>query len=141
MAGMTKLWGFQPVIVRRNDRATRADHFPQKSERYEVATEVEQAPQPIPQTSFYGVGRDVAHATPHQWRYTALAIPEWLSVIGWPFGVAKVPSALVVSMPRGRHNPVRERTNITAPQSTSLGSITAVQGVSAFQPNLAKITF
>lgn len=132
---------WRPTIVYRNEPIHAPQAFPQQSTRRVVPVEVEQAPQPVPDTAFYGVGRDQAHALPTVWQYQQLAPNEWLSVAGWPFYVAKVPSALIVSMPRGQHNPIRGRANIDNPPQVPLGSLTTLNVAQSFQPTLAKITF
>lgn len=138
---LKKVVGFQPVIVHRNEPIHPRAAFDQVSQRAPVNVRVEQAPLPVPYSAYSGVGRDAAHAHPTIWRYQSLAIPEWLSVMGWPFAFAKAPSSLAVSMPRGVHNPIRERSNIDAPAQTSLGAMTAFGGGQYYSPNLAKITF
>jgi hypothetical protein len=138
---LTSAVQWRPVIVTRNDRARTMAAFPQVSSRDIVPVEVESAPLPVPSTAYYGVGRDEMHARPTMWRYQALAISEWLSVMGWPFAIAKVPSALVVSMPRGKQNPIRSRANIDNPAQTSLGSLSVLGAENNTSPGLAKITF
>lgn len=129
------------VIVYRNEPMHAGAAFPMGSERYTVDVPVETAPMPPASTTFYGTGRDPEHTGRRMWRFMSLAIPEWLSVADWPFKIAKVPSALVVSMPRGGQNPLRERTNIISPPQTTLGDLTANEGVESWSPHLAKITY
>lgn len=137
-----KLPGIQPVIMKRNEPVHPPYAYPQNSERYEVGIRVEEAPRPVPDTAFYAIGRDSAHSKAYQWRYTSLAFSEWLGVMGHPFltGMPAVPGSMVISMPRGRHIPVRERTNIGSPGSVSLGELTLLDGVQSWAPSLAKIT-
>lgn len=138
---LEKVQQWRPTIVHRNEPTEPGYSYPQASVRRVVPVAAELAPPPVPYTAYYGVGRDQAHAEPTMWSYQALAIPEWLSVMGWPFAVAKVPSALVVDMPRGRQNPIRGRTNIDNPAQTALGSLSTLGGVQSYEPGLAKITF
>lgn len=132
---------WRPTVIYRNEPVHAPHAFPQDSTRRVVPVEVEHAPQPVADTAFYGVGRDQVHAVPTVWQYQQLAPAEWLTVMGWPFQVAKVPSALVVSMPRGRQNPIRGRANIDNPSQTPLGSLTTLGVAQSYQPTLAKITF
>lgn len=129
------------VIVARNEPIHPRVSFPMGSERYTVGVRVDRAPAPVQDSTFYGVGRDPEHTGRRMWRMMNLAIPEWLSVAGWPFAVAKVPSALVVAMPMGQQNPLRERANIVSPAQTTLGDLTANAGIASWTPELAKITY
>lgn len=129
------------AIVYRNEPIHAPATFGMQSVRYTTDVPVEEAPKPVQDTTFYAVGRDVEHTGKRMWRFDSLAIPEWLSVMGWPFQVAKVPSALVVSMPRGTQNPIRERANIVMPKQTSLGDLTALDGNAQYTPSLAKIAY
>lgn len=140
--GLTQaLTAWRPTIVHRNDPVHPPAAFDQDSTRRLVPVEIEEAPRPVPYSLYSGVGRDQEHARPTVWQYQQLAPAEWLTVMGWPFQVAKVPSALVVSMPRGAQNPIRSRTNIDNPTQTALGSLTTLGGVQSYEPALSKITF
>lgn len=129
------------VEVQRADPVHPRMAYPQENLRYDVAVRAELAPLPPQQTADYGMGRDVMHATPTMWRYQSLAIPEYAidGIIGWPFSVAKVPSALVVSMPSGHQNAIGTRANIASPQQVSLGEQTSHPGARTWSPNLIKI--
>lgn len=127
------------IIVRRNDRPRDRNYTPQFSERLPVNVEAETAPKPVDYSTFYGVGRDSAHAWGHIWRYQSLAIADKLSIAAQHFGVAKVPSALVVSQPRGTQNPVRERANIEPPQQITLGERSTVKSGLSYAPQYAKL--
>jgi hypothetical protein len=137
----SRVVGFQPTIIRRNDPVHPRAAFPQDSERRDVPVRTENAPLPVPYSQFSAVGRDAAHATPTVWQYQQLAFSEWLSVMGWPFGVAKTIHALHPSMPLGNALPIRERVNIDSPQPSSLGSLTSLTGVRTTAPEYAKITY
>lgn len=138
---LTKAATWRPVAMVRVDPVHPRAAFEQDSVRRDVAVNVQSAPRPVSDTSFYGIGRDSAHATPTIWQYQQLAFSEWLSVMGWPFGVPKVPSAQVVSMPRGRANAIRDRVNIDMQSQQSLGSLNVLGGAQSFSPSLSKITF
>jgi len=129
----------RPVVLRRADPIHPRASYPQKSIRRDVPVRVQSAPRPPSDTAFSGVGRDAAHATPTVWQYQQLAFSEWLSVMGWPFLVPKVPSALVVSMPRGQHNPIRERVNIENAPQRSLGSQVSLGGAQTYSPRYMKL--
>jgi len=116
--------------------------FPMQTERYVPRVTYEEAPLPPKDTAFSGVGRDVGHAPTPINRFRSLAIPEYAinGVIGWPFNVPKVSSALVVSQPRGRFNAIRNRTNINMPKQVSLGEQTSQAVLYSYEPALAKLT-
>ena len=130
----------QNMVVHRNEPMHPPAAFPQLSGPIEIDVRYEEAPKPVADSSFFGVGRDREHVGRKLYRYQALAISEWLSVAGWPFKFPKVPSALVTYVNPGRQNPIRERVNITPGKQTSLGALTTMQGVQSLAPEYAKIT-
>lgn len=132
----------QPMFIRRNDPVHPRAAFNQVSETYEVAIQYERAPMPPADSAFYGQGRDALHTGTRMWHYVSLAIPEWQSVMGWPFAVVKTVQPKTSSQPKNHwFNPLRARTNIESPQAQSLGSLTSVQGQGSSIPSLSKITF
>lgn len=133
--------GFAPVLIHRQDPVHPPHAFEQFSDRRLVPVQVQEAPRPVPYTAYYGVGRDQAHARPTIWQYNSLAIPEILSVMGWPFGVKRIIKPQHPDMPRGRQTALSARVNIDNPQQTALGSLTTLGGTLSYSPELAKITF
>jgi hypothetical protein len=127
------------IIVNRNELINDPAAFPQQSVRYQVDVDPAPAPLPVPSTAFAKLGRGPESQDPHQWRYTSLWTDEYLSIQAQGFEVAKVPSALVLSMPTGVQLPFRERVNILAPKQRSLGSQTTVQGLTVVDPALGKL--
>jgi hypothetical protein len=127
--------------VRRADPVHPKFSFPMATNAYVPPVNIQPAPPPPQNTLFSGVGRDAAHAPTPIRQFTSLAIPEYAinGIIGWPFNIAKVPSALVVSMPRGRFNPLRGRTNIQNPKQTTLGEQTTQAVQTSWNPSLVKL--
>lgn len=127
------------VVVQRAN-PLRDRHFtPQISERLDVQVGVQTAPTPVQDTTFAGVGRDAEHATPHIWRYQALAIADKLSIMAPNFLVPKVLSQVIVNMPRGMFIPMVERTNIDRPDQTTNGARTDVQSPLVIAPEYLKL--
>lgn len=92
----------------------------------DTTTRVELAPQPVPSTAFYAVGR----ANPPQMNRPVnnLAISEWLSVMAWPFRLIKIPGAMRVPIaPHQGMMPFAERVNIDMPAQQALGSQTSIK--------------
>lgn len=120
-----------PTIITARAEPIRAqDHDPQTFTQYNVNEDVQLAPQPVPYTQFWNVGRDPAHAWPRMNLYQFMSPRDWLSVAAWPFSsVGHTAAGAMVTMPRGRFIPQLGRANINAPAQTSLGAQTAVQGV------------
>jgi hypothetical protein len=131
------------VFVRRNDLRHEPEGFPYDTVPIIPDVRVEQAPNPYPSaTLFAGIGRDAAHApTPLRTWLGGLAIPEWLSVMQWPFAAGRPLTAVRVDMPRGVQNPIQERSVINSPGYTSLGSMTTVAVAATTSPGLEKISF
>lgn len=129
------------MIERKEVRSGDRRWSPAFSRRLDVDVDAATAPKAVMDYSvFHGVGRDVTHATPHMWRYQALAIADKLSIAGWPFAVRQVLSAVVVpGSSVGGQNPVRERTQIVQPRQESLASRAAVYPEPYFSPGYAKI--
>ena len=141
--------GFEILTVPPVAHVERADpvhpktSYPMESPRMVPLVTYEEAPLPPKNTAFSGVGRDACHAPTPLVGFQSLAIQEYAinGIIGWPFNLAKVPSALVVSQPRGRFNPIRSRTNIQMPKQVSLGEQTTQAAVQTFDPSLGKLNF
>lgn len=128
------------VVVHRDEPKRDKRWSPQFSRRLPVRIRMEGSPPPVPYTSFYGVGKDPAHAWPHRVLFQSLAIADRLAVMAPNFLVKKVPSALVVEQPRGIAIPVSQRANIAQPGTTTLGSLSAVAPQQVWAPQYAKIT-
>lgn len=128
-------------VERKQVRAGDRRWSPAFSRRLDVEVNAETAPKPVMDYSvFHGVGRDVTHATPHLWRYQALAIADKLSIAAWPFQIRQALSAVVVpGSAIGGQNPVRERTQIIQPRQESLASRAAVYPEPYYAPGYAKI--
>lgn len=114
---------------------------PAFSRRLPVEVHAETAPKAVEDYSvWHGVGRDVTHATPHMWRYQALAIADKLSIAAWPFQIRGALSAMVVPGSRvGGMNPVRERTTIVQPRQESLSAKAAIYPEPYYAPGFQKI--
>jgi hypothetical protein len=136
-----KIQGFQPVILQRNDPVHPPAHYPQETEFFHPDIRYEEAPRPVPDSAFAGVGRDAQHAPTAIAQFQFLAINDILSHASWPFSLHTEPGALVVGMPYGAFNPIRERTNITMPKQGTLSDMTTVDGIPVAPPSLSKIAF
>lgn len=113
---------------------------PQSFTQYNVAENVQLAPQPVPYTQFWNVGRDPAHAWPRMNLYQFMSPRDWLSVAGWPFTTAgKTPFGKLASGPQGQFMSQIGRANINAPEQTSLGALTAIQAPVIIDPNHLKL--
>jgi hypothetical protein len=122
------------VITYRREPTRDRTAFPQVSAPFPVEAmpgqaSIQDAPQPVEYTQWWNVGRDAQHAWPVRWLYQAVAIPEWLSVMGWPFsGVGHTKPGSLVTAPsqraqyRGTWLSQAGRANIEAPAQTNLGS-------------------
>jgi hypothetical protein len=107
---------------------------------------IQDAPQPVPYTQWWNVGRDAEHAWPVRWLYQALAIPDWLGVMGWPFSAAghTKPGSLVTAPAQraqyaGNWLSQVPRTNIVAPAQTNLGNLGSLQAPVILDINNAKL--
>lgn len=130
------------VYIERKPVVTDRRWSPAFSRRLPVRVEAHTAPvTAVPYTAFHGVGRDVTHAMPHQWRYQALAIADKLSIVAWPGNIVrKVPGAMVVPGSRiGGQNPVRSNAMVVSPHASSLSGQYAVHPLPTFAPKFAKI--
>lgn len=130
------------VITYRRDpvRVKAAD--PQTFGQYNVATHAELAPQPVPYTQYWNVGRDPAHAWPRMNLYQFMSPRDWLGVMQWPFtNVGHTQAGSLVYMPQGKFLPQIGRANINVPAQTSLGAQTAVRPPVVIDPNHAKLYF
>jgi hypothetical protein len=127
------------VIFRREPiHATAGD--PQTFGQYDVAENVQLAPQPVAYTQWWNVGRDPEHAWPHQQLYQFLSPRDWLSVAGWPFSsVGHTQAGSLVYMPNGTFIPQVGRSNITPPAQTSLGAQNAVNAAITIDANHLKL--
>jgi hypothetical protein len=124
------------IITARQEPLHPTDGDPQTFVQYNVAENVELAPQPVPYTQFWNVGRDPAHAWPRMNLYQFMSPRDWLSVAGWPFSsVGHTQAGSMVTQPRGRFIPQLGRSNINSPGQTSLGAQTAVQAPIFIDPN------
>jgi hypothetical protein len=129
------------VEVKRAEPLRDRRSTPQLSARLPVVESLQTAPPPVDYTSAWNIGKDPAHAWANIWRYQSLAIDDKLAIMGWPFAaIGKFPSALVVGMPQGTQNPIRERSNIQSPAQTSYGALSAVQAPIITSPLYAKLT-
>ena len=128
-------------VERKQVRAGDRRWSPAFSRRLDVEVQAETSPKAVMDYSvIHGVGRDVTHATPHMWRYQALAIADKLSIAAWPFQIYSALSAVVVpGSSVGGQNPIRERTQIIQPRQESLASRAAVYPEPYFAPGYAKI--
>lgn len=98
----------------------------------------ELAPQPVPQSAFDGVGKD--HTNRINRTVTNLAIPEWLSVMAWPFqSIRNVTPMRVPIAPHQAMNPFAERVNIDMPPQTSLGALVSIKAPTNWAPQYAKL--
>jgi hypothetical protein len=127
------------VVVSREEPKRDKRWSPQVNLRLPVLIRPQTAPEPVPYTSFYGVGRDPAHARAHIWRYQSLAIADKLAIMAPNFLIKKIPSALVVGQPKGIALPVSGRSNIESPGRSSLGSQTAVRADTSWNPDYLKL--
>lgn len=119
---------------------------PAMSERFPVEVQWETAPDTtVDYSAFHGVGRDATHATPHIWRYQALAIADKLSIAAWPFQIRQVLGAMVVrgGQPRGTRvggmNPTLDSSRVIPPTAASLSQQYGSRLPSTFAPQYAKI--
>jgi hypothetical protein len=82
---------------------------------------------PVDYSSFWGVGRDMAHApTPHRF-YQSIDIQHRLAVAERFFSVPKIPSALVIGMPEGRFNSMSPRVDIESGKQMSYGNMATLK--------------
>jgi hypothetical protein len=115
---------------------------PQTFGQYNVAEDVQLAPQPVAYTQWWNVGRDPAHAWPRMNLYQYLSPRDWLGVMQWPFTtVGHTQAGSLVTQPRGAFIPQMGRANITIPAQTSLGAQTAVRPPVTIDANHAKLIF
>lgn len=134
-----KVLGVQPVILNRNEPVHPPEHYAQDTIWFQPSVRYEEAPKPVSDTRFAGVGRDSMHTPTPIAQFQFLAIGDILSHMSWPFSLRTVPGALVVDMPRGIFNPIRERTNISMPKQGTLSDQTVVDAYAIATPPLAKI--
>lgn len=136
----SKVLGVQPVVTYRNEPVHAPANFPWETLSNQPDIRWEQAPQPVAASTFHSYGRDPEHAPTPIKLFQTLAIADWLSVMAWPFSIRSEPNAIVVGMPIGRFNPIRERSTITMPPQTTLSDLTTVDAVSIGSASLAKIS-
>jgi hypothetical protein len=118
------------------------DADPQTFGWYNVAEDVQLAPQPVAYTQWWNVGRDPQHAWPRMNLYQFLSPRDWLSVAQWPFSsVGHTQAGSLVTMPRGQFIPQQGRANINSPAQTTLGAQTAIRPPVVIDPNHAKLIF
>lgn len=128
------------IIVRRNDRRNDRVYTPQQNLlRVPVKVSPELAPKPLDDTAFYGVGRDAAHTWPTRAVYTHLGIEDIQSHMAPWFLFPKVPSAMVVGMPRSGQMPVAGRPNIDSDGRTTYGSLATLRAPQVYSPRYAKL--
>lgn len=103
--------------------------FDQFTIREVPATRPHNPPRPVPYTEFAGVGRDIGHIG-QQDRYQSLAFAERLGVVGWPWTVATVRSALIQPIGQtGGRRALRNRFNVLAVPSTPTGNRGTAEGL------------
>jgi hypothetical protein len=130
------------VVIHRHEPIHDRDADPQTFHQYNVAENVQLAPQPVAYTQWWNVGRDPAHAWPRMNLYQFLSPRDWLSVAQWPFSsVGHTPAGSLVTQPQGRFMPQVGRANITPGAQTSLGAQTGVRPPITFDVNHAKLLF
>lgn len=128
------------TITFRRQPINRTDGDPQTFGQYNVAENVQLAPQPVAYTQFWNVGRDAAHAWPRMNLYQFMSPRDWLSVAAWPFSsVGHTKAGSMVTQPRGQFIPQIGRANITTPGQTSLGAMTSINAPIIVDPNHAKL--
>jgi hypothetical protein len=128
------------AVVIRRERTVGAENTPPHATlRLPVKSSPALAPKPIDDTSFYGYGRDPKHTWPTR------DVPELTDIAGisshmspW-FLFPKVPSAMVVGMPRGAQLPVAGRPNIDSQGSVSYGSLATFRPDPTFSVQYAKL--
>lgn len=135
-----KVIGVQPVILRRNEPVHPPAHYAQETDFYQPAVQYEEAPRPVPDSSFAGQGRDPQHSPTPIARFEYLAISDILSHAAWPFSIRTEPGAVVVGQPHGAFNPIRERVTISMPPQGILSDMTTLEGQVLTTAPLAKIT-
>ena len=99
------------------------------------------APEPVKYSGFFGIGKSPDHALSHKWFSPSEAtdIPNKLAIMGWPFSVGKVPSALVVGMTGGSFNSQTNRVNVDSARPMAYGSMTALGAPLVTSPAYAKL--
>lgn len=124
------------IITARHEPIHPTEGDPQTFTQYNVAENVELAPQPVPYTQWWNVGRDPAHAWPRMNLYQFMSPRDWLSVMAWPFStVGHTQAGSLVTQPRGRFTPQIGRANIEPPAQTSLGAQSAIRSPITFDAN------
>lgn len=91
---------------------------------------------------FWNYGKTYEHAYPHQWVVVDLSIADKLSVqapVERSMVMPRVPSALTVAMPRGRHNAIPQRVNIDNPGNMAYGDMAALRAGIPYAPQYAKL--
>lgn len=114
-----------------------AVHYPIGTAITPDVTKVELAPQPIPQTAFWAVGKSrPARNRP----VNNLAISEWLGVAAWPFKLLKVvPYRPVLGAPKPGMIPFAERVNVDMPRQTSVGALSSIKAPTYTGPQYGKL--
>lgn len=124
------------IILARREPIRTVDADPQTFTQYNVAENVELAPQPVAYTQWWNVGRDPAHAWPRMNLYQFMSPRDWLSVAAWPFStVGHTQAGSLVTQPRGRFIPQIGRANIDSPAQTSVGAQSAIKAPITFDAN------
>jgi hypothetical protein len=130
------------VVIFRREPIHPTAGDPQTFGQYDVAENVQLAPQPVAYTQWWNVGRDPAHAWPRMNLYQFTSPRDWLSVMGWPFtSVGHTQAGSLVTQPQGRFTPQIGRANINSPAQTSLGAMSAVRPPVTIDINHAKLLF
>lgn len=130
------------IITYRHEPIHARDADPQTFTQYNVAENVELAPQPVAYTQWWNVGRDAAHAWPRMNLYQFTSPRQWLSVAAWPFtSVGHTPSGALPTSPRGQFIPQLGRANIAPPAQTNLGAMSSIQPSIVVDANHAKLIF
>lgn len=121
MAGFTA-WIQRRREPRRDRRYSEQGTLEQRTSQV-MAEPSNESFRPIDYSTFWGVGRDGAHAPTPLRFYMSTSIPETLAVAERFFSVPKIPSALVIGMPQGRFNAMSPRVDIESGKQMSYGNM------------------
>lgn len=109
------------IVTRRREPVRDRNYSPSKRAEVPTGAGYVAPPPPTPYGAFFRVGRDARHTGETTDVTVDLAIADRLAVMGWPFGVPRVPSALVVGQPSGAQNPLPDRVNLASRGSIAHG--------------------
>lgn len=112
--------------------------FPTGTATTDVPVRRELAPQPPAYSAFDRVGKDSGPRMQRQAQRPS--IPEWLSVMAWPFQLIKVPGAMRVPIaPHQGMTPFAPNVNVTMPRQVPLGTQTSIKAPTWTGPQYAKL--